>query len=368
MSDHRDKIFQLLNEAELEGYSPSAGAVLEEAIQLADDRQDPEIGLLARYFYIFAIAPIEPHKALVAFAWAIAHEEHCGAFLSRGALMQLYGIVVGILRSYPDYTLEQIERTFEEMERKWAEVGLPARDMAHHRLYGALGTGQRELARECYERWQRIERPQAGWGCAVCDVGTQVLYHLYQENHGRGLALAREFSEGLRCEDGQPLMALSASLVPSLRVGDLDGAATRYRQSEAELHTLTYAGIWAAGRHLAYLAMVGDEDEALEKFRRHFPVAWTSGTPADRFGYLTSAQALFRRLGETREHIDLDLPADVDAPRNSAGAWDVAGLDAFFGSRTRELGSQFDARNGNGEFERFTTVFFEVFAERRAAA
>ena len=67
--EYDDRFFELIHRAEDAQYGPDTGPWLEQAIRLADEQADPEYGLLARYFYVFAVAPVEPANAVVAFTW-----------------------------------------------------------------------------------------------------------------------------------------------------------------------------------------------------------------------------------------------------------------------------------------------------------
>ena len=358
---YEDRFFELIHRAELEMYSPETGAVLEEAYRLADEHQDPEYGLLARYFYIFAVAPIEPHQAVVAFTWVTAHEEHASPNIPLQWLVHLYGIVGGILRSYPDYTLDQIGQTFDRMEAKFRELGLPMRDVWHHRVYEALGTGDRETAALWHERWETAEVPPNA--CRVCDMGTRVIYHLFREEYDQGFRWARPIWDGLRCKEGQPLMTVSASLVPLLRRGEDELAAHCFQVSVAELNTISYAGIWSAGRQLGYLATVGDVQDAIDNFNRYFATAWSSGTPADRFGYLISAKLLGARMEEQGVTATLRVPQSCELHGDEPH--DGATLRQFFGREVTELGRRFDVRNGNGEFTRVANLTEQIYHDVR---
>ena len=362
--NYQDRFFELLRRAEENGYRPECGVDLEEAFRLADANADPEYGLLARYFYVFAVAPIEPASAVVAFSWCISHEQHASELIPQTSLVQLYGIVAGILRSYPEYSLTQIEHTFDEMEHKFRKLGMPLRDVWHHRVYGALGIGDRESARAYYERW--TAEPGTGRSCPVCDLGTRVLYFLYLEDYDRAFAHARPIWEGRRCDDGQPLMTAAGCLIPLLRLGEFERARQCFQTVSAELGTLGYAGIWAAGRQLAYLAAVGGTEEMQQSFERHFAKAWSAGTPADTFGYLVSARLFSKRLlEEGLTSVSLRVPSQCPLHR-ADGRYQPSELAAFFGAELRDLGSRFDRRNGNGEYLRIAELTESIYDGVRA--
>ncbi len=360
--DYEERFFALIHRAEDEQYAPDTGVWLEEAYRLADEQLDPEYGLLARYFYIFAVAPIEPHQAVVAFTWVTANEDAATPTIPMTWIVHLYGIVGGILRSYPDYSLDQIGQTFDRMEQKFRELGMSMRDVWHHRIYEALGTGNRDTASVWYERWEAADVPASA--CRVCDMGTRVIYHLFREEYDQGFQWARPIWDGLSCNEGQPLMTASASLVPLLRRGEWELAEQCFRMSVAELKAIGYAGIWAAGRQLGYICSVGSVADAVDTFNRHFSTAWLAGTPADRFGYLISAHLLGLRLIEEQTTAALRVPPRC-AMYRADGAYDGATVAAFFGAELTSLGAQFDARNGNGEFLRIAALTEAIFREVR---
>lgn len=362
--DYEERFFELIGRAEAEDYNPETGVWLEEAYRLADERSDPEYGLLARYFYIFAVAPIEPHQAVVAFTWITAHEEHASPLIPMHWLVHLYGIVGGILRSYPDYSLDQIGQTFDRMEQKFRELGMPMRDVWHHRIYEALGVGDRDTASMWHERWEMAEVPAGA--CRVCDMGTRVIYHLFREEYEIGFRWAQPIWDGERCNEGQPLMTTSASLVPLLRRGQWERAEQCFRMSVSELSTISYAGIWAAGRQLGYLSMVGEVDAAVDSFNRYFTTAWTAGTPADRFGYLISSKLLGKRLAEEGGAVSLRVPPQCPLFREDE-TYDGATVRDFFEGELAALGARFDERNGNGEFLRIARLTETIHDEVREA-
>lgn len=360
--EYEEHFFALLHTAEEDQYIPETGTLLAEAYRLADEQNDPEYGLLARYFYIFAVAPIEPHQAVVAFAWVTANEEHASPVIPMTWLVHLYGIIGGILRSYPDYSLAQIDLTFDRMESKFRELGLPMRDVWHHRVYQALGTGDKETAATWFERWETAEIPAVS--CRVCDMGTRVIYHLFREEYDQGLAWARPIWDGLRCNEGQPMMTAAASLIPLLRRGEWDLAERCFRISVAELNTISYAGIWTAGRQLGYLSCVGEVADAIDSFNRYFPTAWTTGTSADRFGYLISANLLGMRMDEEGVSAPLHIPEKCTL--HSSEPLDGSAVARFFGDEVETMGTRFDERNGNGEFTRIAKLTERIFHEVRA--
>lgn len=353
-----ERFHGLIDRAEQDHYSPNSGVWLEEAWLLAQENWDIPNAVLARYLYMFSVAPLEPAKALVAFSWCVAHAEEAQSVLPGASLAQLYGIAIGILRSYPDYSLEQIEATFQEMERQYRQFGLPERDILHHRVYMSLSVGDRAGAEHWYMRWTGM--PVDPHACPACDRGTQALYHLHREEWDEGFRLSRPLLEQvLTCAHGQPLMTHAAVLVPMARRRMFDEAARSFQVSMQLLDELGYAGIWVAGRQLGYLSMMGRWDEALASFSRFSAYGMHKGTPADQFGYLVSMKSwvmLAIERGEERALVrELVRAGVLVSDGESARRWVYGQVEA--------MAEAFDRRNRNGEFRRIVGVFEVVQAE-----
>lgn len=347
---------QRIREAQAQGYDPTAADLLEEAVRLADRNNDEARALLARYLFVFSVAPLDPRRALVEFAWCAGHDDADDRFLPPYAIPQLYGIAVGILRSYPDYSLDQIERTLLEMERAFDEAGLDKRDVFHHRIYAALGTGRREEASRWYRKWR--EAPPRSPVCDACERGTRVLYYMHGEQYEHGLEVASPILDGtLSCDDGQPLSTFSASLIPLVRLGRLDEAEVYYRSARQLLKGMGYAALWSAGRQLCYASLTDRYDEAVELFELWAPRAFRHGTDTDRFGFMLSSQVFARLLAERGETAALRLPNVESAPPAPDGEVVVANLLAWVTSQVENLCRRFDERNQNGEYTRIASVY-----------
>ena len=94
-------------------------------------------------------------------------------------------------------------------------------------------------------------------------------------------------------------------------------------------------------------------------------MAWSSGTPADRFGYLISCKLFALRLQEHTDRARLAFPATCDVYR-ADGVYDPAELEDFFDRRVEQLGRRFDARNGNDEYMRIAGLTEEIYRDVRS--
>lgn len=362
MEDWTQTFDERLKSAQMLDYEPESADLLEEALKLADRNNDESRALLARYLFVFAVAPLDPRRALVEFAWCAGHRDGDTRFLPAHAIPQLYGIAVGILRSYPDYSLEQIERTLEEMELAFDEAGLDRRDVYHHRIYAALGTGRRDEARTWYRKW--MQTPPRHAVCDACERGTQVLFHMHGEDYERGLEIARPLLDGrLSCKDGQPLSTYSASLIPLYRLERHDEADRYYRSARQLLEGMGYAALWAAGRQLCYASLTGRRDHAFELFERWAPRAFRHGTDTDRFGFMLASHIFCRLLEDDGESHELAIPPVESAPPTPGGRVVVSQLRTWVDAQIDDLCRRFDERNRNGEYTRIASLYRELWDE-----
>lgn len=363
MEDYKLRFQDLLDEAERRAYSPKTGPLLDQAAKLAEKHNDLGHAVLARYLYTFAVAPMKPRRALVAFSWCISHADEADGILPRGSIAQLYGIAIGILRSYPDHTLETIEATFQKMEELYRREGLNFRDIWHQRIYLGLSTGDREGARKAYAKWDQ-SAPDLDT-CMACEQGTRVIYHLHLEEYDRGFALAQPILDGsIVCDHGQPLMTYSATLIPLIRQARLDEATVHFRATMSLFSELGYAGIWVVGRQIAYLALTGDVDAGVDLLRRHYATAMSRGTPADHYGFLLSCILLARRIEDSQntQHAEA-LSIILDRGPDPVGASTAAEACERLYERMYALADAFDARNGNSEYRRIAGVMDSVYDE-----
>lgn len=356
MSEFDEKYFALIDSAQEENYAPQTAYKLNEAIQLASEDGRKDYELLARYLYTFSIAPIDPEKSLVSFAWCLAHIQHCGPMIPKASIIELYSIVTGILRSYPSYSLEQIESTFLHMEEEYRELGLPIRDVLHCRLYGKLGIGDREGATEIYKKW-KISEPGPRT-CSVCDRSTSVLYHVYLDQPRRALNDAQPILSGdMVCGDGQPMITQCASLIPLVRESRFDEAERHFRESVRQLGNIGFAGIWSAGRQLFYLSLIGDFKRGRENIDRFLPIANSQGTPTDRFGYWLASRSF------VAAHIEQDQPlSELDGFQSRDPEKVLEVLD----EKIFDLSHKFDERNKNGEYTRIANAYIQLFESLKA--
>ena len=356
MNPFETEFFALIDKAEAQNYGPDTAPWLDEAYKLAEDAAKMQHALLARYLYTYAIAPVAPHKAIVTFTWCLGNEEHCGPLIPRTALTELFGIVSGIIRSYPDYSLEQIEATFKQMESRYEELGLPMRDVLHHRLYGKLGTGDREGARAIYQKW--LGEDPSPRGCAACDRATRVLYHIYLDEDEQALELADSVLAGeLTCNDGQPMITQCAVLVPLLRRNRFEEAENLWRASTNYTGEVAFAGIWSAGRRLFYLSLVGNVDAAMYNFEANFPASVSRGTPTDRFGFFLAARVFALRLR------DQNVKADLSKPLSKVDGLELDNLHAWLDDEVQTLATAFNDRNRNKEFSRIASEYDRLYRE-----
>ncbi len=362
MEDWTEEYDRKIRESQSRGYEPSSSNLLEDAVRLADSNNDDERALLARYLFVFSVAPIDPQRALVEFAWCAARRDLESNMLPPHAIPQLYGIAVGILRSYPDYSLEQIEATFQQMEQAYRETGLDQRDVFHHRIYACLGTGRRDEAAEWFQKWR--EAPIYTPVCDACERGTRVLYHMHGERYQHAIDIAEPILRGFEsCDDGQPLTTYSASLIPLVRLDRRDDAKRYYQAARQLLDGMGYAALWAAGRQLAFASLDDRPDDAREIFELWAPRAFRHGTATDLFGFLLACHVYVRMLAKRGDTVQLGFPELDDAPRPTNGLVDVADFKSWVDLRVDHLAMRFDERNRNSEFSRISNLFRDLYEE-----
>lgn len=242
------------------------------------------------------------------------------------------------LWKFPAVPREQIERTIEDMERRYALAGVGLRAVAMTRFGYAWQRGDRREAARRFGEW--TSRPQDAYSdCEACERHQRGAYLAAIERDAEALEqLGPVLTEGLTCAE-EPHFALAAALQPYLRLGRVDDA----RHAHLKGIRLIRGGVQfqlAFGNHLAFLARTGNEPRGLELLGADPAFLVKDAKPLDRLDLLAGAGLLLRRAAE--------VGGDTLAVTGPSGPTTVGELAGWVRREALTLAGAFDARNGTG--------------------
>jgi hypothetical protein len=141
-------------------------------------------------------------------------------------------------------------------------------------------------------------------------------------------------------------------LLPLLRLGRPE-EAREYHQTGYRLIGEDPEFLAAAARHLEYLAITGELDEALQVAQTHLPNAVSTPSVGNRMRFYGAVWiVLIMLFDDGQRKLRLKLPASFPL-FDPQGMYETAVLRDWFGKEVKVLVVQFDHRNGNSHYMRW---------------
>ena len=266
--------------------------------------------------------------------WWDEHPEHFDAEDAH-SLFWSFKWMVGHLMEFPTVPAAQIERTLDDMARRYALAGNGTNAVALERFVWARELGGADVE-EAYRAWVATPRDEYSQ-CEACEPGDRAAYLFETGRHDEGIRLLEQVLQGSPSCATEPGDMLSHLQLAYVEVGDVEAAARTHRRGLRHLDTgVSMTG--PKGRHVEFLARTGNASRALRLLAEHQAFLTETDSPGDRLGFLTSVSTATGAL--RADHGDAPL-ALRDVPVTT-----VAELDEWARREAAEIARTFDARNG----------------------
>lgn len=341
-----NEVAELISEAEGLDYGEAKVALLDEAVRLADRRKDLDLQFEARMAYSTACAfSGYPQQLLVAFAWCLGQmDRHPDRFFEFEVLWQ-YKWIPQRLARHPDISLEQIESTMQDLEKRYRDGNASMRTVHFGRFRLARYLGDVELAKREYDLWRQGQRDHLS-DCFECELDGEVALLFLLGEDEKGLKKARILFAGRRSCVEVPHITYGRVLMPLVRAQEEKEAREHhirgYRMIRRSRELASYVHL-----HITYLVETGDLSRALAIFERHWPTVRTVRDPFNVLDYYIAALPLMKRLQTPRrKSVKIRLPEGVSLERKDERVA-LTDLEAWMEKEVRELAARFDKRNGN---------------------
>jgi hypothetical protein len=355
MNDPLEKsLNELLDMARSLPDGPTKVALLEEAVRRVDVQQDLKLGFALRKELIRAatLSGVK-EKAIVAFAWRLAHCDRDPEQFPEADLLWEYKWIVDCIADFPHISHQQIAKVLADLERRYHRADLSNGAVHKLRCQIAQTMGHVEEAREEHRLW-RSSPLGKGSDCLVCSWNGHVEYLLFAGQEELAVKEAKPLLGTLgrlvQCAE-VPHLTYASVLLPLVRLGRFDEAI--------QCHLLGYPLVatnaeylTAVARHLRFVTVTNNLDRAVQLFEKHLPWAVETLNPLRQFEYYQSVCFLLETLRETRhETIAARLPAALPFVHDER-SYKLADLTTYFDEQCHDLAARFDTRNGNDYFTR----------------
>ncbi|GIG25181.1 hypothetical protein [Cellulomonas denverensis] len=316
----------------------------EEQVKLVDAEGPDE----ARAFALFTLIDAyqwggEPERGYVPFAqllrWWDQRPEMFDAD-DQHSLFWAFKWMVSGLADFPGVPAEQIERTLDDMERRYARAGNGMDAVALERFSWANRRGAPETE-QLFAQWVVTPRDDFSQ-CEACDPGDRAAYMIGAGRLVEGVRLIEEtLPQRPRCAS-EPADMLTDLADAYLELGRPADAVRAHRQAVAELERTQGDMASARGQRIRLLARGHQAERAIRALEAEQHLLVKADTPYDELSFARLVGAATHVL--RAEHPDRSLR--ITAVPELGDRPTVAQLDDWLRAKAERLAAQFDARNG----------------------
>ena len=327
-------------------------ALLEEAVRLADSRNDSEQGYQIRQLLIKSAAfSGYPEKTLLHFSWCLGRYDQNPELHDEWELLWEYKWVIGILPGFPSVSREKIESALEDMKQRYEKAGCSLRPVYHSWWKAFWSMNDLEKAEE-YRRKRDRERESNLSDCPACRANSEMKYEAERGELEQALHTATPLLTGELSCAAVPATTYASALYPLFKLDRLDEANLYHRLGIDLISSNVREYIGEFGDHIEFLVLTDRIARALEVFRLTIGPALELKNLDVRFHYLSSLLLLLRRLEERGEgELKLESPAGPE-PSSPEGAYGIAALRSYYEDEARKIAAAFDGRNGGDAYAR----------------
>ncbi|MFV0252449.1 MAG: tetratricopeptide repeat protein [Beutenbergiaceae bacterium] len=335
---------------------PQRRVLVDQALALAREAGDEQLEYRVRmHLTASARAAGDSDTMLGSFAWCLEqHDRDPRRFPAQsgtGDLMGQYRWVATTMSRSPAYPAEQIEALLAGMRQRYRRAGLGESGVLMARFECAWSQGRLREAERL--RQQVIAAPRDSHSrCEACTYSQHAAFVAETGRQTEALSLLEHaLASGTPCRH-EPVRAISSSLLPLLRAGELAQAKAAHlrgyrlaRESPEHVATLT--------DHLIFCAVTGNHARGLAMVERH--LGWLAHPGLD----VSSQLDAMRAIAVVLDSVDRTGRGEHPVPGSQAPQ-----LAPFFGEPSAPLSvaelaqsawrwadrtaAAFDARNGNG--------------------
>lgn len=320
--------------------------LLQEAVRVADARQDVRLAFDARLAVVHVAAYLDCGDAVaVAFSWCLHQQQARPDLFGHRNLLDEYDMVVCAVANYDTVSREQLEAMIADYGARRAEAGHSPGYMWAVTLRTASDLGDMELSTRAANELKRLRQQ---------DIITRGRWFRHWNfigdlDEAMKLAEVEILAPGQAGQYNPEWYELPVLLLQQGRTTD---ALKWQRRGSGQLTRGVMSGgySWGFGPLVAALALTGQTEEAVSRFGQCQRLIRPDTDPLSRLHFCIDMSVLFDRLHAlVTEAVWVRL--GEEAPQRRAdGRYAVAELREWLAAEARESAARFDRRNGNGHF------------------
>ena len=342
---------------------PQGVEVAERAVQLSDRQDDPESSFRARLLLTRCASFAGfPDVAFVAFSWCLAQCDRDPERFPDDRVLWEYKWILESLHEFPQFSLQQTERAFEDAKQRYRANGYSPRPLLLIQASALATRGETDRASSMLREALASPRDEKA-DCVACEPHLIANVHLDAGEWTAALdALEPVLTHQYGCTH-EPARAYALALHPLCELGRMDEAKRLHKLGCPR--SLDTAGIVeSVANHIQFLLRTENHARAVEVF----DASWkhTLGeSPLVRLHFGFRAALLFEDLQGTYG----PAAATVRIPRGHAlfgraTGDDAAALASWFREDCESLADALDARNETPRLRKWMSETASAVSQR----
>jgi hypothetical protein len=340
----------LLQVAQALPRGPAQIRLCEEAARCADLLNEVVLAYQARqHLTDAAMFGGRPDLLLVSYSWCVAQYDRQPELFNASSFLWRQKWIVTTLPKFPQISRESIASALDDMERRFRAYGSTMQPVWLQRREVAMLLGELEEAAAAHHHFKRLARGELS-DCAICEIDATIDFHF---GHGRlalGLKKAEKLFESSRSCAEVPHRTHASVLLPLLKAGRLVEALAHQRQGYAMIKNGVSFGD-SHGMHIAFLALTGNDAQALRLFQRHAADNMDGTAPYREYQFARYSWLALHTLAGRKKRAKLRLPK-VNHTIAGDGEYLLDDLAEGVRKMAAEIADRFDRRNGNDYYSR----------------
>jgi tetratricopeptide (TPR) repeat protein len=341
----RESYDALVEKADGLPHGPTQIALLEEAVAIADNLRDEDLGAQARYQLTTAAQfGGRPDLSIVAFTWNLAYMDRHKDEVDESRILWQYKWVVNGAASFPDIPKPQIDSLFDDMVKRHKAFGSTLHAAHQIRRDMAINMHDPALAKQHDTIFRKLKRDDLS-NCKACVPDANMDYLAYFGDDEAAIGEAKEIVRG-RISCGEvPHRTYPKLMMCHLRLRQHDEAMRFFKLAYPMIREnpsfLEYHGAC-----IAFMALTGNFNRTASMLSRHVPMALAHPDLIEQFRFWNYARLAVSLAIEAGKTLTWSIPAQITSSN------DPMALSVWLDNEAATLAERFDRRNGNKGFEK----------------
>ncbi|MEZ6141468.1 MAG: hypothetical protein R3B84_12925 [Zavarzinella sp.] len=326
-------------------------ALLEQAVQLADELGDVPLAYDVRMYLIdSAVLAGKPELMVVHFPWCLATYDADPESYNYYSLLWKYKWVVTDICDFPTISAEKILELLADMKTRYESYGA-----GMHGYWSSYASVMRSLDRTkeadtASKKMAELPRDILS-NCNACEINSVGATLYNKSKYDSALEQVKPILEDHMSCSTVPHTTLGWAMMSHFQLGNIEEAIICHRRGYPLVRGRGNLLV-TLGHHIRFLALTNNLVAATRIIEKHLPTAMDAFALESRFYFLCGVHVyLLVQTQENHQQLSIRLPDSLPVP-SVKGKVSTKELTDWCISQLQEIAAQFDQRNGTKKYQK----------------